>query len=189
MSKSPDSRIKKVLSGLLRQPIPASLFTTGIVLTYGYASGLIFSIGDTKQLIPIFLGIILGSVVFSLLGFVIRLGVAGLIYVTAISVVLLAASYVLIIINSLALNSIEMVVVAFLMGSPATPVSLLVRNKSRDFSRSTRLMFGSLQAMLVILFIFAYSLIYELQGQVNLYLGPLIFLVISLLYLLVAKVV
>ncbi len=189
MTKKPDSRSKRVLSGLLRGPIPASLFTTGIVLSYGYASGLIFSIGDTRQLIPIFAGIIAGSIVFSLLGYLTRSSVTSLTYVTAISVLLLAASYVVLIINSLALNGTEMVVVAFLMGCPAMPVTLLVRSRSREFSGRLRLMFGSIQALLVILFIFAYALIYELQGQVNLYLGPLVFLVISLLYLLLGKVV
>ena len=46
MPSSSKSGAMKFLSGLALVTVPAAIFTSGVVLTYGYASGLIFSIGE-----------------------------------------------------------------------------------------------------------------------------------------------
>ena len=183
------SRTMKFLSGLALVPIPAAIFTSGVVLTYGYASGLIFSIGDTRQLTPIFTGIIIGSIIFSLIGFLLKSSLQNLLSLTVLTVILLVASSVIIYLNSLVLNSTNAMIVSLLMGSPAMAISQLLRSRSEVFSRVARLVFGAVQGILIIVFIFVYALIYELQGQVNLYLGPLIFLVVSLVYLTVTRMI
>ena len=183
------SRTMKFLSGLALVPIPAAIFTSGVVLTYGYASGLIFSIGDTRQLTPIFTGIIIGSIIFSLIGFLLKSSLQNLLSLTVLTVILLVASSVIIYLNSLVLNSTNAMIVSILMGSPAMAISQLLRSRSEVFSRVARLVFGAVQGILIIVFIFVYALIYELQGQVNLYLGPLIFLVVSLVYLTVTRMI
>ncbi len=179
----------KFLSGLALVPIPAAIFTSGVVLTYGYASGLIFSIGDTRQLTPIFTGIIIGSIIFSLIGFLLKSSLQNLLSLTVLTVILLVASSVIIYLNSLVLNSTNAMIVSLLMGSPAMAISQLLRSRSEVFSRVARLVFGAVQGILIIVFIFVYAVIYELQGQVNLYLGPLIFLVVSLVYLTVTRMI
>ena len=183
------SRTMKFLSGLALVPIPAAIFTSGVVLTYGYASGLIFSIGDTRQLTPIFTGIIIGSIIFSLSGFLLKSSLQNLLSLTVLTVILLVASSVIIYLNSLVLNSTNAMIVSILMGSPAMAISQLLRSRSEVFSRVARLVFGAVQGILIIIFIFVYAVIYELQGQVNLYLGPLIFLVVSLVYLTVTRMI
>ena len=183
------SRTMKFLSGLALVPIPAAIFTSGVVLTYGYASGLIFSIGDTRQLTPIFTGIIIGSIIFSLIGFLLKSSLQNLLSLTVLTVILLVASSVIIYLNSLVLNSTNAMIVSLLMGSPAMAISQLLRSRSEVFSRVARLVFGAVQGILIIVFIFVYAVIYELQGQVNLYLGPLIFLVVSLVYLTVTRMI
>ena len=183
------SRTMKFLSGLALVPIPAAIFTSGVVLTYGYASGLIFSIGDTRQLTPIFTGIIIGSIIFSLIGFLLKSSLQNLLSLTVLTVILLVASSVIIYLNSLVLNSTNAMIVSILMGSPAMAISQLLRSRSEVFSRVARLVFGAVQGILIIVFIFVYAVIYELQGQVNLYLGPLIFLVVSLVYLTVTRMI
>ena len=177
----------KFLSGVALVPIPAAIFTSGVVLTYGYASGLIFSIGDTRQLIPIFTGIIIGSIIFSLIGFLLKSSLQNLLSLTVLTVILLVTSSVIIYLNSLVLNGTNAMIVSLLMGSPAMAISQLLRGRSEVFSTVARLFFGAVQGILIIVFIFVYALIYELQGQVNLYLGPLIFLVVSLVYLAVTR--
>lgn len=179
----------KFLSGVALVPIPAAIFTSGVVLTYGYASGLIFSIGDTRQLIPIFTGIIIGSIIFSLIGFLLKSSLQNLLSLTVLTVILLVTSSVIIYLNSLVLNGTNAMIVSLLMGSPAMAISQLLRGRSEVFSRVARLVFGAVQGILIIVFIFVYALIYELQGQVNLHLGPLIFLVVSLVYLAVTRMV
>ena len=183
------SRTMKFLSGIALVPIPAAIFTSGVVLTYGYASGLIFSIGDTRQLTPIFTGIIIGSIIFSLIGFLLKSSLQNLLSLTVLTVILLVASSVIIYLNSLVLNSTNAMIVSLLMGSPAMAISQLLRSRSEVFSRVARLVFGAVQGILIIVFIFVYAVIYELQGQVNLYLGPLIFLVVSLVYLTVTRMI
>ncbi len=183
------SKTMKFLSGLAVVPIPVAIFTSGVVLTYGYASGLIFSIGDTRQLTPIFTGIIIGSIIFSLIGFLLKSSLQNLLSLTVLTVILLVASSVIIYLNSLVLNSTNAMIVSLLMGSPAMAISQLLRSRSEVFSRVARLVFGAVQGILIIVFIFVYAVIYELQGQVNLYLGPLIFLVVSLVYLTVTRMI
>lgn len=183
------SKTMKFLSGLAVVPIPVAIFTSGVVLTYGYASGLIFSIGDTRQLIPIFTGIIIGSIIFSLIGFLLKSSLQNLLSLTVLTVILLVTSSVIIYLNSLVLNSTNAMIVSLLMGSPAMAISQLLRSRSEVFSRVARLVFGAVQGILIIVFIFVYAVIYELQGQVNLYLGPLIFLVVSLVYLTVTRMI
>ena len=189
MTTASEKKVGKTISGLVRGAIPGSLLTTGILLSYGYVSGIIYSIGDTRQLIPVFTGIIIGAIVFSLVGFILRPTQINIISLTIFSLVLLIAAYAIISLNSLVLNSTNMLIVAFLMGSPAMAVSQLVGNSPAHYSLLKRVVFGSVQAVLVIVFIFVFSLEYEMQGQVNLYFGPLFFLVLSLVYLIVTKVV
>jgi hypothetical protein len=189
MTTASEKKGAKTLSGIIRGAIPGSLLTTGILLSYGYVSGIIYSIGDTRQLIPVFTGIIIGAIVFSLIGFILRPTQINIISLTIFSLVLLIAAYVIISLNSLVLNSTNMMIVAFLMGSPAMAVSQLVGDSSAHYSFIKRVIFGSVQAVLVIVFIFVFSLEYEMQGQVNLYSGPLLFLALSLAYLIVLKTV
>ena len=189
MPSSSKSGAMKFLSGLALVTVPAAIFTSGVVLTYGYASGLIFSIGDTRQLIPIFTGIIIGSIIFSLIGFLLKSSLQNLLSLTVLTVILLVASSVIMYLNSLVLSSTNAMIVSLLMSSPAMTISQLLRGRSEVFSRVARLVFGAVQGILIIVFIFVYALIYELQGQVNLYQGPMIFLVVSLVYLAVTRMV
>lgn len=187
MAISKDLKVSKLLSGLVRGSIPASLFTAGIILTYGYVTGLIYSVGDPRQLTPIFAGIIFGTIVFSLVGFGLKRTRSNLLSLTILSTVFLIAAYGTIFLYSLAVNNTDILIVAFLITSPAMAVSQLIGDSHLRFSFPTRLILGSVQAILVIVFVFVFALEYELQGQVNLYLGPLIFLLLSTAYLVAIK--
>lgn len=184
-----ESRRPRFIPGLVTEPIPASILTAGIVLTYGYVSGMIYGVGDPRQLTPIFAGIIVGTIVFSLIGFALKPARSSLLSLTILSVVFLVAGYAIIFFNSFALDNTNIMIVAFLITSPAMAVSQLVARSDVHFSIPVRLTFGSVQAVLVIVFIFVYAFEYELQGQLNLYLGPLIFLLLSVAYLAAIKLV
>lgn len=187
MSDKRSPRTSKTLSGLIREPIPASIFTTGIVLTYAYATGYIFSIGDPRQLTPVLTGLIVGSILFSLIGFAVSPTRIGLLSLTVLSSIFLIVAYVIIFLNSLVLNNTNLLLVAFLMSTPAMPVSQLVGRLSSHFSIGRRLLFGSVEGVLIIVLVFAFALEYEMNGQINFYLGPLLFLSISLVYLVLDK--
>ena len=189
MSPLNESRGSRVASGLLKGAIPASLFTSGILLAYGYATGLIYSVGDPRQLTPILLGIILGTVVFSMLGFSLKPGRTNLISLSLLSAVLLISAYSIIYLNSYALSNGSITVVAFLISSPSMAVSQLVGRSLKVLPPALRLSLGTIQAVLVILLVFVYALEYELHGQVDLYLGPLIFLTASVIYFIAMKLI
>ncbi|MGC8562702.1 MAG: hypothetical protein ACP5UZ_05790 [Thermoplasmata archaeon] len=177
------------VSGLVRGSFPASLLTTGIVFTFGYATGVIFTIGDTRQLIPVFAGIIIGSILFSIVGFVIKTNKLNLLTLTLLSVLFLVVAYVIIFLNSLVIDNTNFLIIAFLMSSPAMAVSQLMGLSSKSYSVFSKISFGAVQAVLTILLVFVFSLEYELHGQVNLYFGPLIFLLLAIIYLAVVKIV
>ena len=177
----------KFISGLVRGSFPAALLTTGIVFTFGYATGVIFTIGDTRQLIPVFAGIIIGSILFSVAGFVIKANKLNLLTFTLLSGLFLAVAFVIIFLNSLVIDATNFLIIAFLMSSPAMPVAQLMKLSSKSYSILSKVGFGTLQGVLTILFVFVFSVEYELHGQVNLYFGPLIFLLLSIIYLAVVK--
>jgi hypothetical protein len=189
MTASTESRSSRIMAGLLRGAIPASIFTSGILLAYGYATGLIYSVGDPRQLTSIFGGIIFGTIVFALLGFALKPNRTNLLSLTILSTVLLIAGYSIIFLNSFALNNTNIMTVAFLISSPAMAVSQLVGRFVHGHSLLLRLSLGAVQAVLVIVFVFVYALEYEVHGQLNLYLGPLIFLLTSVIYFIVIKLV
>ncbi len=189
MTTSIERRSSRIITGLLKGALPASLFTSGILLSYGYATGLIYSVGDPRQLTSIFGGIIFGAIVFALLGFALKQNRMNLLSLTILSAVLLIAGYSIIFLNSFALSNANIMIVAFLITSPSMAVSQLVGRYFPNFSLMLRLSLGAVQAILVIVFVFVYALEYELQGQINLYLGPLIFLLISVVYFIVLKLV
>ncbi|MEM0135240.1 MAG: hypothetical protein QXU18_08465 [Thermoplasmatales archaeon] len=184
-----ESRNFGFVSGIIRVPVPASLFTTGIVLTFGYATQLIYTVGDTRQLTPIFAGLIIGTIIFSLVGTLIKFTRKNLLSLTLLSGIFLIAAFAIIYVNSLVISNSNLFLIAFLIGSPAMAVSQLVGSLVQPISTLRRAIFGSVQAVLIITFIFVYALEYELRGQVALYIGPLIFLIISLLYLALIKIV
>jgi hypothetical protein len=189
MTNSIESKGSRIVAGLLRGALPASILTSGILLAYGYATGLIYSVGDPRQLTSIFGGIIFGTIVFALLGFALKPNRMNLLSLTILSTVLLIAGYSIIFLNSFALNNTNIMIVAFLISSPAMAVSQLVGRFIHGLSLLLRLSMGAVQALLVIVFVFVYALEYEVQGQLNLYLGPLIFLLASVVYFIVIKLV
>ena len=177
------------ISGLVRGSFPAALLTTGIVFTFGYATGVIFTIGDTRQLIPVFAGIIVGSILFSIVGFVIKSNKLNLLTLTLLSVLFLLVAYVIVFLNSLVIDNTNFLIIAFLMSSPAMAVSQLTGLSSKSYSVLSKVSFGAVQAVFIILLVFVFSIEYEMYGQINLYFGPLLFLLLSIIYLAVLKFV
>lgn len=174
---------------ILREPIPASLLTVGIILSFGYASGLIYSIGDSRQLPHIFLGLVAGTLVFSVVGFIIGKSTKNLVITTIISSALLGVAYAVIAVDTLVVDDFSLFIISILISSPSMPVSQLLAHPRQRITTWKNLMSGIVQAVLVIFLIFIYAYEYELKGQVDLFIGPLLFLVISVIYTLILKLI
>lgn len=179
------SSARKSLAGLAGFALPGSLFSAGTLLWFGYASQLVYTIGDTRQLEPLFLGIIAGSMVFSLVGYLTRPTLAVLSLETLVASLLLAASYATMALNSFVLGGTLILGVSFAMTSALAPVGTLLRLNRRNYSAPARAAFGTAQGLLTILLVFLYAFYYETGGQLNFFVGPLVLLLLSLVSFLV----
>jgi hypothetical protein len=171
--------IKRFVIGLLGIAIPGSFFSTALLLSFGYSSQLVYTIGDVRQLDPLLLGIIAGSIFFSLVGYLSRPTWLVISVETLVSLLLLGASYALMVANSLILDGTFILVISLLMTSVCAPVGTILRFRRVSYSIPSRVVFGITQAVLLVLFVLFYSIYYETGGQVDFFIGPMIFLLLS----------
>jgi hypothetical protein len=171
--------IKRFVIGLLGIAIPGSFFSTALLLSFGYSSQLVYTIGDVRQLDPLLLGIIAGSIVFSLVGYLSRPTWLVISVETLVSLLLLGGSYALMVANSLILDGTLILVISLLMTSVCAPVGTILRLRRGSYSIPSRALFGIIQAVLLVLFVLFYSIYYETVGQVDFFIGPMIFLLLS----------
>lgn len=172
---------KRPVLGLVSLALPGSLLSVGVLLSFGYASQLVYTIGDTRQLEPLFLGIVAGSVIFSLVGYLTKPTLTVLSLETLDASLLLAASYAVMVMNSLVLGGGPVLVISFAMTSVLSPVGTLLRLNRQGYSASARVAFGLAQALLTIFFVFVYSFYYVTSGQTDFFAGPVILLTLSLI--------
>ena len=171
---------RKFVSGLASQAIPGSLFSTALLFLFAYSSQLVNTIGDTRQLGLLFLGIIVGSVLFSLAGYMVKSTWLTLSLETLVALLLLVSAYAIMIVNSLVLNGTLILITSFAMTSASAPVGTLLRLHRQNYSAPSRATFGVVQGILSILFVLVFSIYYEGTGQINFFIGPLVLLFLSL---------
>jgi hypothetical protein len=171
--------VKKFVVGLLGTAIPGSFFSTALLLSFGYSSQLVYTIGDTRQLDPLLLGIIAGSIFFSLVGYMSRPTWLTISVETLVSLLLLGVAYALMVANSLILDGTLILVISLLMTSVCAPVGTMLRVRRGSYSVPSRAVFGVTQAVLLVLFVLFYSIYYETGGQVDFFVGPMVFLLLS----------
>lgn len=176
--------VRRTLLGLASFSVPGALLSTGILLSYGYASQLVYTIGDTRQLTLLFLGVIVGSVVFSLAGYLTRPSPVALAVGTVVASLALVATYAAMATESFVLDGATTFVVSLAMTSALVPVGTSLRLGRKEPSFAARGVFGAVQALLTILLVFVYAFYYEVNGQLDFYVGPVVMLTLSLVALL-----
>ena len=176
---------RKFAWGFASLAIPGSIFSTALLFLFAYWSQLVNTIGDTRQLGPLFLGIVVGSVIFSLVGWLSRSTWFTLSLETIAALLLLVSSYALIAADSLVLNGTTILITSFAMTSVSAPVGTMLRLYRENYSVPARAAFGALQGVFSILFVLAFSIYYETNGQVIFFIGPLVLLAISLVSFLI----
>lgn len=159
--------------GLVSSAVPGALFSAGVLFSYGYASQLVYTIGDTRQLVPLFLGIILGSTLFSLVGYLVRSTYQVLAAETAAASLLLVVSYGVMAASAFVLDGTLVFLVSLAMTSALAPIGTILRLNRRVHSVAARATFGVAQAALTILLVFAFAFYYETHGQIGFFVYPL----------------
>lgn len=172
--------MRRTLLGLAGLSVPGALFSTGVLLWFGYASQLVDTIGDTRQLGPLFLGVVAGSIIFSLIGYFVRASTTPVAVGTVAALLVLAISYVVMADESFVLDGALTFAVSFAMTSPLAPIGMALRLFREEYSRAVRVLMGATQALLTILLVFVYAFYYETNGQLDFYQGPLVMLALSI---------
>ena len=182
MSIMVHQRRKNILQGVFGQSIPASVFATGVILAFGYAINLIYDIGDTRQLNSLLPGLLAGSLAFSIAAYVLKATKTGLLLSSVISLLLLIGAGYMMVATDLVLNSTDLLIIGLLMTSPTFPIGLLLRYGNLQYLLPLRLSQAIIQGIAVVLFVLIFSIYYESTGQVNLFAGPMFFLLLAIFY-------
>jgi hypothetical protein len=165
--------------------IPGSLLSIGVLLSFAYASHLIYALGDIGQFQPLFLGIVVGSVLSSLVGYLAQSTWLVLSLETLVASLLLLSSYTFMMVDSLLLSGTLILLISLSMTSVQAPVATIMRLYRHDYSAPARAVFGLTQAVLAILFVYVFSFYYVTNGQLDFFIGPLALLTLSLVSFLI----
>lgn len=155
--------------GLILLAFYSALFSIFAVLTVAYSLNLIYLIGDERQNLPLFLGLILGSLIFSLLASVKRVLIPDIL-VAALSVSV--AAY-LIFSKSMVIDNLELFISSFLITSPLMPVNAYFIRYREKFT--VRLSFSILTTAFFLIIIAAFAIFYMYSNQTILPLGISVF--------------
>jgi hypothetical protein len=170
---------RKSVLGLVSLVIPGSFFSTGILLSFAYSSQFLNTFGDIRQVEPEFLGIVVGSILFSLIGYLTRSSWIILSIETLVASLLFVASYIIIMVNSLVLNGTLIIVISLSMTSVFAPVVTILKFPAQKYSAPIRAIFGITHAVFSILLVYVFLYYYVTNGFLNFFMGPLILLVLS----------
>ena len=142
---------------------------TSLTVTAAYVTGYISLIGYNSQLIPVFTGVIIGVVLFSLLGTVLEGRLKNiLIYLSAASLVLYAIVYSLIEVADFVTPNSEMTALAVGISAGFMPVAAFVKGAIfTGMSRKTSVILAAVSSILAIVSVLVIAVVYELSGQAS----------------------
>ncbi|MEM0185386.1 MAG: alkaline phosphatase family protein [Thermoplasmata archaeon] len=162
---------------LLKFSTYVSIVSTFLILTIAYSINLIYLIGDERQEFPLFLGIILGSILFSYGGMIAKRKFIP--YGIVISLLLIMAALLIILYNSFVINNTELFLISFMIISPLLPIVQLFN--SNNMTIKSRILFSTITFLIFMLFIFTFSIAYTLSSQTILPIGVSIFGYVSII--------
>jgi len=147
----------------------SALFSIFAVLTVAYSLNLIYLIGDERQNLSLFLGLILGSFIYSLLGSVKKVLIPGIL-LAALSVSI--AAY-MIFSKSMVIDNLELFISSFFITSPLMPMNAYFSRYREKFT--VRLSFSILTTAFFLVIIAAFAIVYMYSNQTILPLGISVF--------------
>lgn len=147
----------------------SALFSIFAVLTVAYSLNLIYLIGDERQNLPLFMGLIFGSLVFSLLASVKRVLIPGIL----LAALLVSVTAYLIFSKSMVIDNLELFISSFFITSPLMPVIAYFSGHREKFT--VRLYFSILSMTFFLIIISAFAIFYMYSNQTILPLGISVF--------------
>ncbi|MEM3749157.1 MAG: hypothetical protein QXV43_05605, partial [Thermoplasmata archaeon] len=125
----------------------------------------------------LFLGIILGSILFSYGGMIAKRKFIP--YGIVISLLLIMVALLIILYNSFVINNTELFLISFMIISPLLPIVQLFN--SNNMTIKSRILFSTITFLIFMLFIFTFSIAYTLSSQTILPIGVSIFGYVSII--------
>ncbi len=137
----------------IRKSSFASIISIFFVLTVAYSINLIYLIGDERQEIWLFAGIILGSIIFSYLGII--SGKGWYLWSPSVSVISIILGTSIIFYNSMVINNMELFICSLLIISPLMPVVQIFNRKNSTVKSKILFSTSTMAFFIIIIFIFA----------------------------------
>ncbi|GGM77278.1 hypothetical protein GCM10007108_14290 [Thermogymnomonas acidicola] len=158
-----EGRATSILRGI-PFPVAASLLSSSLILTEGYAYYLIYLLGYTNQFPYLFAGLVGGISLFTFLGYLLH-GRHSLAYKATAAVVLSAGSLLLVRAEHLVVPNTSLLAVTFMVTAVCMPIAHLY---SPRLGVRGRIASSFLSSLLSVLIVLAFAVLYEASGQQNL---------------------
>ncbi len=156
----------------------SALLSVFASLTLAYSLNLIYLIGDERQEIFLFSGLLLGSLFYSMLGSIRFRGIVTLSLIFSIVSYLLA--FWIIFSNSMVIDNILLMITSFLITSPLMPSTAYI-GKNLNSKLTTRISFSLITYVSFVIIILAFAIVYVKSLQTILPAGILIFAIFSVI--------
>ncbi|MGC8497046.1 MAG: hypothetical protein ACP5NL_03505 [Thermoplasmata archaeon] len=153
-----------------------SLLSVFLVLTAAYITNLVYMIGDYPEIIPLLIGIIAGAIVFSIAGAFLReRKYMNILYTAIFSVVIIVISDLILNVYSFTNPDSVILISGFLINSPYAFAVEISNYLSKTEKLKNKLIASIVMAVLAIIIIVIFAIIYEKAGQTILPQGISIF--------------
>ncbi len=144
----------------------STLFSLSIFLSLSYIMGIIFLIGDNPQLIPLFSGIVFGTLFFTFIGSLIKSDWNTILGGAIISIALYIMSYIILLTFHNVFQDYWLGVISFMLTSTFLPVMLSVRFYFNfRFNKIQKILFFLFSSILAIILTFGVAIFYMSSGQ------------------------
>jgi len=157
------------LSNLYRSTLGiifSTVFSLSILLSLSYIMGIIFLIGDKPQLIPLFSGIVFGTLFFTFIGSSIKSDWNTILGGAIISLFLYIISYIILLTFHTVFQDYWLGIISFMLTSTFLPVMLSVRFYfNLGFNKIQKILFFLFSSILAIILTFGVAIFYIISGQ------------------------
>jgi hypothetical protein len=156
----------------------SSIFSVFASLALAYSLNLIYLIGDERQEPFLFLGIIIGALIYSLMG---SIKVKNILFISLlISIISYLIALYLIFSNDMMIDNNMLFIASFLITSTIMPSNVFF-NSRLSLKSSSRILFSLIISALFILIILIFAIIYTISNQTVLPYGILFFAILSII--------
>ncbi len=146
----------------------STIFSVSIFLSLSYLMNIIFLIGDNPQLIPLFSGIVLGTITFVFLGSFIKSDWNTILGGAIISIALYIISYIILLTFHNVFQDYWLAIISFMLTSTFLPVMLSVRFYfNLEFNKIQKIIFFLSSSILAIILTFIIAIYYISSGQTS----------------------